>query len=178
MLMAIRRCGVCACLACGNHFILGLHWHLVAAFSKMLMVGSWRSSQKKIGLSGEVPSRMLKLSRDFVKFLRVLAADRKKYACRMISVLQQCSHHMEVFTCLLRSWRSQFFRVKALRLTLVAVPGNGGFLVVSLLKALFEDWTFFRVKTQDLPLMVRPADDGVCALFPLKASFWSTFFGV
>jgi hypothetical protein len=25
----------------------------------------------------------------------------------------------------------------------VAVPGNGGFLVVSLLKALFEDWTFF-----------------------------------
>jgi hypothetical protein len=39
----------------------------------------------------------------FCEFLRVLAADRKKYACRMISVLQQCSLHMEVFTCLLRS---------------------------------------------------------------------------
>jgi hypothetical protein len=58
--------------------------------------------------------------------------------------------------------------VKALRLTLVAVPGNGGFLVVVLLKALFEDWTFFRVKTQDLPLMVRPGDDDVCALFPSR----------
>jgi hypothetical protein len=58
--------------------------------------------------------------------------------------------------------------VKALRLTLVAVPDNGGFLVVSLLKAFFEDWTFFRVKTQDLPLMVRPGDDGVCTLFPSR----------
>jgi hypothetical protein len=57
------------------------------------------------------------------------------------------------------------FKVKTLRLTLVAVPSNDGFLVVSLLKALFGDWTFSRVKTQDLPLMVRPGDDGVCALF-------------
>ena len=50
--------------------------------------------------------------------------------------------------------------VKALGL----VPGNGGLIVVSLLKALFGDWTFSRVKTQDLTMMVRPNDDGICAL--------------
>jgi hypothetical protein len=56
--------------------------------------------------------------------------------------------------------------VKALRLPLVVVPGNGGFLVVYLLKALFRDWTFSRVKILDLTMLVRLDNDGVCALFP------------
>jgi hypothetical protein len=66
----------------------------------------------------------------------------------------------------LRSWQSQFSRVKNLTLTFGVVPGNGGFLVVPLLKALFGQWTFSRVKTQDLTIMVRQGDDEACALFP------------
>jgi hypothetical protein len=46
----------------------------------------------------------------------------------------------------------------------VVVPGNGGFLVVFLLKTLSGDWTFSRVKTYDLIRLVRPDDDSVHTL--------------
>jgi hypothetical protein len=36
----------------------------------------------------------------------------------------------------------------------VVVPGNGGFLFVSLLKALFKDWTFSTVKTKAVTTLV------------------------
>jgi hypothetical protein len=46
----------------------------------------------------------------------------------------------------------------------VVIAGNDGCPVISLLKALFEDWTFFMVKTKDLTILVSPNSDGVCAL--------------
>jgi hypothetical protein len=55
----------------------------------------------------------------------------------------------------------------------VVVYGNGGFLVVSLLKALLGDRTFSKVKTQDLTILVK-SDDGVCTLLP----WWRRRFGV
>jgi hypothetical protein len=46
----------------------------------------------------------------------------------------------------------------------LVVLGNGGFLVVFLLKALSKNETFSRVKTQVLTILVRPDDGGVDAL--------------
>jgi hypothetical protein len=43
----------------------------------------------------------------------------------------------------------------------MVVPSNSGFLVVSLLKALFGDWIFSRLITQDLAILARPDGDGV-----------------
>jgi hypothetical protein len=143
MLKAIHSNCVCACLACGNPF------HFESALAPCCRVFQNVDGGIKAFILEEdrivsgVPSRMLKLSRDFVKFLRVLIADQEKYVCWMISILHQCSRQVKVFTGLLRSWRS-------LGLTLVAVSDNDGFLVVSLLKALFGDWIFSRVKTHDL----------------------------
>jgi hypothetical protein len=56
------------------------------------------------------------------------------------------------------TWRTSFlaglielrvlvFEVKTLGLTLMVVPDNDDSLVISVLKALFEYWTFSRVKT-------------------------------
>jgi hypothetical protein len=50
---------------------------------------------------------------------------------------------------------------------LLVVCDNGGFLSVSLLKALFGDWSFFRVRTHDLNFLFGP--DDVCALFLPRA---------
>ena len=62
-------------------------------------------------------------------------------------------------------WQTLFLAISVSGVkTLGLVPENGGFLVVSLLKALFGDWTFSRVKIQDLTMMVGPDDDSVCAL--------------
>jgi hypothetical protein len=46
----------------------------------------------------------------------------------------------------------------------VVVPGNGGSLVISLLKALSEDWIFSRVKTEGQIMLVSPDDYSVCAV--------------
>jgi hypothetical protein len=48
----------------------------------------------------------------------------------------------------------------------MVMPSNDGFLVASLMKALFGVGTYSRVKTQDLAMLVGPNDDGVCTLFP------------
>jgi hypothetical protein len=41
---------------------------------------------------------MLKIEPRFRTFLEVLAADRKKYTCRIIGALQQCSRRVEALT--------------------------------------------------------------------------------
>jgi hypothetical protein len=43
----------------------------------------------------------------------------------------------------------------------VVVPDNGGYRVISLLKALSGLSTFSGVKIQDLTMLVKPDDDGV-----------------
>jgi hypothetical protein len=61
----------------------------------------------------------------------------------------------------------------------MVVSDNGGFQVISLLKALSMDWTFFRVKTQDLAMLVGLDDDGVYAQLPsCRRRFWRSLFGV
>jgi hypothetical protein len=56
---------------------------------------------------------------------------------------------------------------------LLVVLGNGGFLVVFLLKTLSKNKTFSRVKTQVLTMLVRQDDVGVDALILL----WRRRFG-
>jgi len=60
------------------------------------------------------------------------------------------------FLVLLFELHVSVFGVKTLRSTFSGC-GNGGFLVILLLKALSEDGTFSRVKIQNLTLLVRPA---------------------
>jgi hypothetical protein len=64
------------------------------------------------------------------------------------------------------SWRYRSFGENTIGLTLTVVLGNGGFLVVSLLKKLFGDWTFSRVKTHDLTFVVGPDGDGGYIVLP------------
>ena len=57
--------------------------------------------------------------------------------------------------------------MKNLGLTFGVVPSNGGSLVISLLEALYEAWTFSRVKTQGLTMLVRLDVDGVAHCYLL-----------
>jgi hypothetical protein len=48
----------------------------------------------------------------------------------------------------------------------MVISDNGGFLVISLLKALSGNKITSRVRTQDLTMLVSPDDDSVYALVP------------
>ena len=63
---------------------------------------------------------------------------------------------------------------------LLVGSGNGCFVVVPLLKALFEDWTISRVKTQYLTMLLDRTTTVLCTVTFLKASFLENLpeFGV
>ena len=109
------------------------------------------------GIAGiqDVPSRMLNSSRYFVKIpgrTRSGPGDVRVSDDRCFVALFSASGCVDSGG--FRSWRSQFSGVKTFMPTFMVIPGNGGLLVVSFLKAFFGDWTFSRVKARDLTMIV------------------------
>jgi hypothetical protein len=142
--------------------------HSVAAIEVVVF------EEDQIGARGFISDAHVKSRR----FQGVLAVDRKKYGRWMIFGLQQCSRQVVLVALVdfvlggALELSVLVSRVKTQVSPLVVIPGNDGCPVISLLKALFEDWTFM-VKTRDLTILVSPNNDGVCALLPS----WRRHFG-